>query len=202
MPTVYGYARVSREDQNLALQLDALAAAGVQPAHVVQEKMSGAAQRPAFERLIAKLQAGDSLVAWKPDRLGRNTLDVVRLIDTLRDRGVRLVITTLGLDSETPAGRMVLGIMASLAEYERAQLIERTKAGQDAARRRGVAMGRKPKLTPHQCREAARMVTVEGKSMGEVAALFECGTSIIFRAVKAARERAALDATITQARSS
>ena len=129
MAAVWGYARVSREDQALALQLDALGAAGVPSANVVQEKESGARQRPVFDALLKKLNTGDSLVAWKVDRLGRDALAALTVARDLDARGVRIVITTLGVDSSTPAGRMVFGVLAQLAEFERATLIERTNAG-------------------------------------------------------------------------
>jgi DNA invertase Pin-like site-specific DNA recombinase len=163
MGIMYGYARVSREDQDLALQLDALHAAGVPAANVVQDKASGAKERPALDKLVASLGEGDSLVTWKIDRLGRTLSGLVLLVDELRAKGVRLVILTLGLDTATPAGRMILGVMASLAEFERAQLIERTIAGIAAAKRRGVHTGRPHALTAHQRTEAARMAS-EGKS--------------------------------------
>ena len=118
MPSVWGYARVSREDQNLALQLDALEAAGVIQANIVEKKGSGARQRPGFDALIKRLQPGDSLVAWKVDRLGRDALAALTVARDLDARGVRIVITTLGVDSSTPAGRMVFGVLAQLAEFE------------------------------------------------------------------------------------
>ena len=136
MPT-YGYARVSREDQELALQVDALVAAGVAPGNIVREKMSGAADRPRFAKLIEKLQAGDTLVTWKVDRLGRSALATMRTFKELDEKGVRLIVTTLGIDTKATAGRLVLGLMTQLAEFEREQIIERTKAGLEAAKRRG-----------------------------------------------------------------
>ena len=136
MPAVWGYARVSREDQALALQLDALEAAGVLSANIVQEKESGARQRPAFESLLKRLKTGDSLFAWKVDRLGRDALAALTVARDLDARGVRIVITTLGVDSSTPAGRMVFGVLAQLAEFERATLIE--EPGPAWPRRRNV----------------------------------------------------------------
>lgn len=113
MSAVWGYARVSREDQALALQLDALEAAGVPSANVVQEKESGARQRPVFDALLKKLKTGDSLVAWKVDRLGHNALAALTVARDLDARGVRIVITTLSVDSSTPAGRMVFGVLVN-----------------------------------------------------------------------------------------
>jgi DNA invertase Pin-like site-specific DNA recombinase len=180
---VFGYARVSREDQELALQVDALTAAGVEPGRLVKEKLSGVADRPRFRKLLASLGAGDTLVTWKVDRLGRNAVEVQQTVRDLDERGVRLIITTLGIDTKTPAGRLMFGIMSQLAEFEREQLIERTKAGIEAARRRGKRIGRPPVLTTVQARQAARMVA-EGKSYGEIADVMNVSRSAVFKTVR------------------
>lgn len=180
---VFGYARVSREDQELALQVDALTAAGVEPGRLVKEKLSGVADRPRFRKLLASLGAGDTLVTWKVDRLGRNAVEVRKTVRNLDERGVRLIITTLGIDTKTPAGRLMFGIMSQLAEFEREQLIERTKAGIEAARRRGKRIGRPPVLTTVQARQAARMVA-EGKSYGEIADVMNVSRSAVFKTVR------------------
>jgi hypothetical protein len=135
------------------------------------------------DKLVARLDEGDSLVTWKIDRLGRTLSGLVLLVDELRAKGVRLVILTLGLDTATPAGRMILGVMASLAEFERAQLIERTNAGIAAAKRRGVHTGRPHPLTAHQRTEAARMAS-EGKSCGDIAAHFNVSRMCAWRAIQ------------------
>ncbi len=183
MPSVWGYARVSREDQQLALQLDALEAAGVPRANIVEEKGSGARQRAGFEALLGRLRPGDSLVAWKVDRLGRDALAALVVARDLDRRGVRVVITTLGVDSSTPAGRMVFGVLAQLAEFERATLVERTNAGLAAARKRGTHLGRPFRLSQHQQREARRMRSEDGKTYAQIAALFRVSRSVAWRAV-------------------
>jgi putative DNA-invertase from lambdoid prophage Rac len=185
VPDVWGYARVSREDQQLDLQLDALEAAGVPRANIVEEKESGARQRPGFDALLERLRPGDSLVAWKVDRLGRDALAAITVARDLDARGVRVVITTLGVDSSTPAGRMVFGVLAQLAEFERATLIERTNAGLAAARKRGTHLGRRFRLTPHQQQEARRIRAEEGKTYAQLAALFRVSRSVVWRAVNA-----------------
>ena len=167
MPAVWGYARVSREDQQLALQLDALQAAGVSETNIVQEKESGARQRPAFDALLRKLNSGDSLIAWKVDRLGRDALAALTVARDLDHRGVRIVIPTLG-------------------EFERATLIERTNAGLAAARKRGAHLGRRFRLSPHQQKEARRMRAEEGKTDAQLAALFRVSRSGVWRAVNGA----------------
>jgi len=128
-------------------------------------------------------------MVWKVDRLGRNTLDALQAAKRLDEAGVRVVVTTLGVDLKTPAGRLVFGVMAQIAEFERALIRERVHAGLRAARARGRALGRPRSLTPHQAREAARMVA-EGKSLGEAAATLGVGKSVVFRAVREAGARA------------
>jgi DNA invertase Pin-like site-specific DNA recombinase len=116
----------------------------------------------------------------------RSTLDALQVAERLRDRGVHIVITTLGVDLATPAGRLVFGVMAQIAEFEREQIRERVIAGMAEAKRRGEHCGRKHTLKPHQRAEAARM-HAEGKSLGEIAALFGCGRTVIHRAVAGAQ---------------
>lgn len=171
--------------------MDALIDAGVPRENIVEEQISGAAaHRPLFEQLIERLQPGDTLKVWKVDRLGRSTIDALMTAKRLDERGVRIVITTLGVDLKTDAGRLVFGIMAQIAEFERALIRERTKAGVEAARKRGSRPGRKNALTKHQRAEAARMVD-EGMSFGEIAAVFNVGKTIVWRAVQAERAAAA-----------
>ena len=190
MGTTWGYARVSTEDQELGLQVTALLEAGVPEANIVQEKASGkrGADRPAYAALLSRLSDGDRLVVWKVDRLGRFPLAALQTAKALDARGVPIVITTLGVDLKTPAGRLVFGMMAQMAEFERELIRERVKAGMADAKRRKVHVGRKNRLRPHQRAEAARLHLVEGKSLGEVAALFGCGRTVVHRAVQAVKE--------------
>ena len=154
----------------MALQVDALKAAGVPEALVVEETIGGAkAKKPKLDALVATLQAGDTLVVWKVDRLGRSVLDALNLVQRLDEAGVRIVITTLGLDLRTPAGRLVLGMIIQIAAFERDLIIERTNAGLAATKARGTVLGRRHSLTAHQRAETARMVLDEGKSLGESA---------------------------------
>jgi DNA invertase Pin-like site-specific DNA recombinase len=188
MTEIWGYARVSTEDQELGLQVTALRAAGVPENHIVQEKASGKAGaiRPLYAALLARLKAGDRLVVWKVDRLGRSTLDALQTAKELDERGVHIVVTTLGVDLKTPAGRLVFGVMCQIAEFEREQIRERVIAGMAEAKRRGQHCGRKHTLKPHQRAEAARM-RAEGKTLGEIAALFGCGRTVVHRAVQDAQ---------------
>ena len=186
MPRVFGYARVSSEDQELGLQVTALREAGVPDTNIVREKASGKAgsDRPRYDALLAKLGDGDKLVVWKVDRLGRSTLDALQSAKDLDARGVHIVITTLGIDLKTSAGRLVFGMMCQIAEFERELIRERVIAGLAEARKRGVSLGRRHTLKPHQRAEAVRMHLREGQSIGAIAALFGCGRTVVHRAIK------------------
>jgi DNA invertase Pin-like site-specific DNA recombinase len=185
MGTTWGYARVSTEDQELDLQITALRAAGVPMANIVQEKASGKAgsDRPFYAGLLERLKDGDRLVVWKVDRLGRSTLESLNTARDLDERGVHIVITTLGIDLKTPGGRLVFGMMVQIAEFERELIRERVKAGMADAKKRGVHTGRKHTLRPHQRAEAVRLHLEEGESLGKIAALFGCGRTVVYRAI-------------------
>jgi DNA invertase Pin-like site-specific DNA recombinase len=188
MGQIWGYARVSTGGQDVALQVDALRAAGVPDDRIVRETISGAkADKPLLDRLVGKLKAGDSLTVWKVDRLGRSVLDALLLVKRLDEAGVAVVITTLGIDLTTPAGRLVLGMMLQIAEFERELIRERTNAGLAATKARGTVLGRRHSLTTHQRAEAARMVLDEGKSLGDVSQLLRVGRTIVHRAVTEVR---------------
>jgi DNA invertase Pin-like site-specific DNA recombinase len=155
-----GYARVSKADgsQTTDLQQDALVAAGVDPARIYSDRASGAKEsRPGLDACLQALRAGDVLVVWKLDRLGRTLAHLVTLVRDLAVRKVGFrVLTGQGaeIDTTTTAGRMVFGIFASLAEFERDLIRERTLAGLAAARARGRSGGRPHRLTRAQVRLA------------------------------------------------
>ena len=156
--------------------------------------MSGkaGADRPRYAALLAQLEDGDRLVVWKVDRLGRSALDALLTIRDLDERGVAVVITTLGIDLKTPVGRLVFGVMMQIAEFERELIRERVTAGIAAAKARGVVVGRRHRLRPHQRAEAARMVQ-DGKTYAEVAALLGCSRSVAHRAVQAVKPRGGVE---------
>jgi DNA invertase Pin-like site-specific DNA recombinase len=185
MGAIWGYARVSTEDQELGLQITALRDAGVPEANIVQEKASAKAgsDRPRYTALLKRLKDGDRLVVWKVDRLGRSTLESLNTARDLDERGVHIVITTLGIDLKTPAGRLVFGMMVQIAEFERELIRERVKAGMADAKKRGVHIGRRHTLRPHQRAEAARLHNEDRKSLGQIAALFGCGRTVVHRAI-------------------
>ena len=155
-----GYARVSKADgsQTLDLQRDALVEAGVAPERIYEDRLSGRHEaRPGLEACLKALRAGDTLAVWKLDRLGRNLRHLVDVVETLNARGVGLRVLTghgAAVDTTRPEGRLVFGIFAALAEFERALIAERTRAGLAAARARGRKGGRPRKMTAAKIRMA------------------------------------------------
>lgn len=153
-PMLIGYMRISKADgsQTTDLQLDALIAAGVDPENIYEDSASGAKDdRPDLGACLKALRAGDTLVVWKLDRLGRSLPHLVAIMDDLNKRKIGLKVLTghgANIDTTTAAGKMIFGIFAALAEFERELISERTKAGLAAARARGRQGGRKPKMTP------------------------------------------------------
>ena len=136
----YGYARVSTEEQNPALQLAALKRAKCQK--VFKDERAGATtKRPALLRCLKALQDGDTLIVWKLDRLARSLRDLVTMLDDFHQRGIHFRSLTEDINTTTPGGRLIFHMFAALAEFERGLIIERTRAGMKAARARGVRPG-------------------------------------------------------------
>lgn len=138
---IVGYARVSTRDQHLDLQEAALKKVGCEC--IYTEKVSGVRQRPVLKECMAYLRKGDTLVVYKFDRIGRSLKDLVNIFATLEKKGVMLRSIEDKVDPSTPSGKLMLHIFASLAEFERDLIIERTQAGRAAAVKKGIVMGRK-----------------------------------------------------------
>ncbi|KFC18303.1 MULTISPECIES: recombinase family protein [Epilithonimonas] len=137
----FGYARVSTKDQNLNLQIEALEKAGCEK--IFNEKISGSTKnRPELDKMIAHLRKDDVLFVWRLDRLGRSLKNIIDLVLSLSEKGVVIKGISDGVDTSTSSGRLFLNIMASLAEYERELIKERTNAGLQSARARGRTGGR------------------------------------------------------------
>src|SRR3954463_523498 len=151
---IVGYARVSTRDQDLAGQLAELKAAGCEL--VYREKVSGAASdRKELARLVRKLERGDTVIVTRLDRLARSTRDLLNILDEIGKAGAGFrSIKDTWADTTTSHGRLMLTILGGLAEFERDLIRTRTGEGRQRAKPRGVVMGRKPKLTVHQRREA------------------------------------------------
>jgi DNA invertase Pin-like site-specific DNA recombinase len=139
---LFGYARVSTQDQNLNLQLDDLAKAGCD--RIFQEKVSSAKDRPQLQKLLELLRQGDTVMVWKLDRLGRSLKELIGLINDFQAKGVGFKSLNDAIDTTTAQGRLIFNIFASLAEFERDLIRDRTRAGLSAARARG-RLGGKPK---------------------------------------------------------
>ena len=140
-----GYTRVSTSGQDAKLQLDALAAVGVQKRDVFADVTSGsktAIARPGMKKLLAYVEPGDTVVVWRVDRLGRSLIDVLNTMNLLRERGVYLRSISDGIDPTTTSGRLMLNMLATLAEYERELIVERVNAGIAAAGQGGTRFGR------------------------------------------------------------
>lgn len=173
-----GYARVSTDDQNPDLQLDALKRAGCQKIYV--DKASGAKrQRPKLNKCLDTLDADDVLIVWKLDRLGRSLHDLIGFLDDLKERKIQFQSLTESIDTQTPTGRAMWQMIGILAELERSLIQERTQAGRAAAQARGVKMGRKPKLTPQQIKHACKLIE-EGQSPAHVAKLLNVARSTLY----------------------
>lgn len=180
-----GYARVSTNDQNLALQRDALTAAGCDRIFA-DEGLSGlTTRRPGLDQALAALSAGDTLIVWKLDRLGRSLAHLVQLIADLGSRRIDFLSLSDPIDTSSAGGRLVLHMMGALAEFERTLIAERTQAGLIAARRRGQKLGRKPSLTAEQVAIARRLID-SGESPRAVARSFKVGKSTLYRHLPAA----------------
>jgi len=177
----YGYARVSTGDQDVSRQLDELAAAGCE--RTWSEAASGkrGAHRPEWSALLSHLRGGDMLVVVELSRLGRNAGDLARLAEEMDDRQISLRILNLGLDTSTPAGRLIYQVIAAVGEMERELLVERTLSGLKAARARGRVGGRRQSITPAQITRA-RKLHAEGRlTMAEIAAVTGFSPSTLYR---------------------
>ncbi len=182
-----GYMRVSTAEQSLALQRDALAAAGVAPERLYEDTCSGTVtDRPGLARALDILRAGDTLVAWKLDRLGRSLGHVVELVDALQAKGIGLKVLTGGIDTTCATGRLVFGIFATLAEFERDLIHERTMAGLAAARARGRTGGRPRLMTRAKLRTAMAMMADRGNAASDVAEQLGVSTSTLYAYVDGA----------------
>ncbi len=183
MPTqTYGYARVSTLDQDPQLQLDALQRAGVD--RIFTDHASGTATaRPQLDALLERAGAGDTIVVWRLDRLGRNMKHLLDLVTDLEARNVGLRSLNEHLDTTTANGRLIFAVMAALAEFEAALLRERTQAGLAAARAQGRVGGRPPALTK-AAKSAAIDLRDQGRTVPEIAELLKVSRATVYRALQ------------------
>ena len=152
--TKLGYLRISTSEQCHDRQIDGLM--NICDELYIETLSAVSPSRPVFDDVNSRLTNGDTLVVWDLDRAFRSTIDAIQTAETLRARGIGFQVATLMIDTETPAGEYTYTIMAATAQFERRNLIKRTKEGMEAARRRGVRLGRPPKLLPDQVADVVR----------------------------------------------
>jgi DNA invertase Pin-like site-specific DNA recombinase len=178
-----GYARVSTKDQELDLQLTALAQAGCEK--IYEDRISGSkVSRPGLDQALEHCRAGDTLVVWKLDRAGRSIKNLIELTQGLVARDVGFRSLTDAIDTSTPSGRFFFHMMAALAEMERELIIERTRAGLAVAKARGKVGGRKPKLTKEQLKLLNDMAKNPNASVGTITKTFGISTSTYYRCLR------------------
>jgi len=182
--SLIGYARVSTAEQDLALQLDALQAAGT--TRIFEDRgVSGAkTERPGLTAALSFLREGDALVVWKLDRLGRSITHLLHTVTDLESRGVGFRSLTENVDTTTPTGRLVFHIFGALGQFERDLIRERTHAGLTAAAARGRKGGRPIAATPEKIARARQLVA-SGLTVREAAARVKVGKSAIYAALQA-----------------
>lgn len=175
-----GYARVSTDDQNLDLQRDALTRAGCST--IYEEAASGkSSERLELEQCRKALRTGDTLVVWRLDRLGRSLPDLVQIVAELGQRGIGFESLGEKIETSSAAGKLVFHVFAALAEFERNLIRERTHAGLAAARARGRAGGRKPKLDAQQVREIKRLMTDPSIPVSQIADRYKVSRTTIYK---------------------
>ncbi|MCT1426797.1 recombinase family protein [Corynebacterium sanguinis] len=185
---------MSTVNQDAQLQLHALVDSGVQKRDVFADVTSGsrtAIERPGMKRLLDYVESGDTVVVWRIDRIGRSLIDVLNTVNLLRDKGVKIQSLSDGIDPETTSGRLMLGMLATLAEYERELITERVNAGIAAARQNGTRFGRPP-VDPAVIAEKldiTRDARAKGRTAEEAAQLVGWSRATLYRHQQAARDR-------------
>lgn len=181
-----GYARVSTQEQELQLQIDALEKAGCIKSQIFVDKISGAKiERPGLDQCLAKLETGDTLIVWRLDRLGRSMHHLVSLIEDLRAKGIGFKSICDGaIDTTTASGELIFNIFSSLAQFERRLIQERTRAGLAAARARGRKGGRR-RLEPTNPKVlmAKKMHKDHGMSIGDICKTLKISKASFYRYV-------------------
>lgn len=188
----YGYARVSTKKrdadgefvQTTALQVDALTAAGIDPANIYEDRIPGGKwSRPGLDALLSIVKEGDEICVWKIDRLGRSAREILNTVDDLKRRGVSVRGVADGVTTVGSMGRFALNMMAAFAELERETISERVTAGIAASRANGGRIGRKKAMSPGAREEAARAVA-GGESVAAVARRYKVDRATVHRAIK------------------
>ena len=177
-----GYARVSTEEQNLDMQLDALKHVGCEK--WFQDEMSGAkSERPGLSAALAFVRPGDTLVVWRLDRLGRSLKDLIQRVEELKQGGVEFRSLHENIDTTSPSGKLQFHIFSALAEFERDLIRERTLAGLKAARARGRLGGRRRSMTPEKVKLASRLMQDPTVSVNEICRTLRVSRATLYRYV-------------------
>lgn len=180
---IFGYCRISKGDeQNILLQQQALLDFGVE--RIFQEEISGGRwDRPELHKLLDQLRPGDLVVVWKLDRLSRSLKDLLQIIDRIDNADAGFKSLTEAIDTTSPAGRMMMQMVGSFAEFEREMIRERTRAGLEAARSEGRIGGRRPKLSNEQKKDIADNVLSGRKTGAQMARLYNVSQATVSRVV-------------------
>jgi len=180
---IYGYARVSTQDQELARQIDALEKYGVDS--IFTEKMTGTkAHRPELDKLKERLIKGDTVVIESLSRLGRSTKDLLALIDEWNNQGVKLVSLKESIDTTTPTGKLLTTVLSAISQFERDITVQRTNEGLQAARARGHKGGR-PKASKTKVEKAVKLYHAQTHSINEITAICGISQATLYRALAA-----------------
>jgi DNA invertase Pin-like site-specific DNA recombinase len=178
---IFGYARVSTDDQTLVSQIDALKGAGAE--RIFQEKKTGKNRnREELKKLLEHLRDNDVIIVTKYDRLARSLRDLIDIVEAIRERGAGFRSLGEDIDTTTSTGRLIFHVFGSIAEFERERIVERTKEGLEAARRRGRVGGRPSALNKDQKDEVRRMRDEEKRPVAEIARIFGVSRQTIVRA--------------------
>jgi DNA invertase Pin-like site-specific DNA recombinase len=178
------YIRVSTDKQNLTLQQDAMKAAGIDKVFVDNGVSGSLARREGLDAALDYLREGDTLVVWRLDRLGRNTRNVLELLDDLASRGIKFRSITEGLDTSGPMGRLMLTIMSAFAQLERDVIRERTNAGLEAARSRGKVGGRPAALNEKQHKMVRSLHNAQELTIKEIAEQMTVSEGTVYRSLR------------------
>ena len=181
-----GYARVSTQDQSLDLQTDALKEAGCKK--VFTDTISGKnASRPQLDKLKEHCRKGDTVIVWRLDRLGRSLKDLIEIINFFNSEGIAFKSLHENIDTSTSSGKLIFHIFGALAEFERNLIVDRTKAGLEAARKRGIKGGRKHKLTPTQQKTLQTMYHSKNHTIKEICQTLNISKPTLYKYLEMAK---------------